>query len=170
MAQGDGVLERPFTAFNFKVVFTREGQDTPLCDAAFAECDGLEMTMEPKTFQEGGNNVSQIHLVGPVTYGQLSLKRGMTASFDLWTWFDEVAQRSGYGERVDGVVVMLGSRRSPETTEGGEEVPAVFPTFLLSGCLPVRIKAPTLNASDGEVAIEELEVAYERLQLVKPQV
>lgn len=157
-------VERPFTAFNFKVVFTREGQDEPLCGGAFAECDGLEVTMQPKTIQEGGNNVSQIHLVGPLTYGQLSLKRGMTSSLDLWTWYDDVCQRENYGLRVDGVVVMLASQRAPEDAGGGEVEQA---TFLLSRCLPVRIKAPALSAKDGQIAIEELQVAYERLKIVR---
>jgi phage tail-like protein len=164
MPNGDGVLERPFTAFNFRVVFTREGESDPLCHGAFAECDGLEVTMEPKTYREGGNNVSQIHLVGPVSYGQLSLKRGMTSSFDLWTWYDDVLTRADHGLRLDGIVVMLGSQRAPEE-EGGDEVEQA--TFFLSRCLPVRIKAPALSAKDGQIAIEELTVAYERLKILK---
>lgn len=168
MAEENGTIERPFTAFNFKVVFTRENEDRPLCEAAFSECDGLEVTMEPKTFREGGNNVSQIHLVGPVTYGQLSLKRGMTSSFDLWTWYDDVLQRPNHGLRVDGMVVMLASRRTPkEEREEGSAGGREQVTFLLSRCLPVRIKAPALSAADGQVAIEELQVAYERLKIVK---
>jgi phage tail-like protein len=160
----EGLLERPFTAFNFRVVFTREGESEPLCQAAFAECDGLEVTMEPKTYREGGNNVTQIHLVGPVGYGQLSLKRGMTSAFDLWTWYDDVLTRAHHGLRLDGIVVMLGSQRAPEDEGGGDVEQA---TFLLSRCLPVRIKAPALNAKDGQVAIEELTVAYERMKILK---
>lgn len=163
MADEQANIERPFTAFNFKVVFTREGEDEPLCAAAFAECDGLEVTMQPKTIQEGGNNVTQIHLVGPLTYGQLSLKRGMTSAFDLWTWYDDVCRREHYGLRVDGIVVMLASQRAPEEEGAGEVEQA---TFLLSRCLPVRIKAPALNAKDGQIAVEELQVAYERLKIV----
>src|SRR5207249_8730015 len=56
----------------------------------FAECDGLEMTMEVKTIKEGGANGRLIRLIGPVNYGQLTLKRGMTANFDLWNWFTQV--------------------------------------------------------------------------------
>jgi len=35
--------------------------------------------------------------------------------------------------------------------------------FLLDRCLPVKLKAPALNAKDGVVAIEELQLAYESL-------
>jgi hypothetical protein len=36
---------------------------------------------------------------------------------------------------------------------------------VLSRCLPVKIKAPALNAKDGLIAVEELQVAYESLEL-----
>jgi len=33
----------PFTAFNFRVEITLPGASAPLCEAAFAECDGMEI-------------------------------------------------------------------------------------------------------------------------------
>jgi hypothetical protein len=57
-----------FTTFNFRVEITVPGINGFLCEAAFAECDGLEMTMEPKTFTEGGNNIGQVHLAGAVSF------------------------------------------------------------------------------------------------------
>lgn len=162
MPEESKLQPRPFTTFNFKVELTLEGQSEPLCGAAFAECDGLEITMQPKTYQEGGNNTTQIHLVGPVTYGQLTLKRGMTDSFNLWSWFDDVMKRGQHGLRARGEVVLLASHRGA----GGEET--VRARFLLDRCLPVKLKAPALNARDGTVAIEEMQVAYERLKMLGP--
>ena len=149
----------PFTTFNFKVELTLDGETEPLCHAAFAECDGLEVSMQPKTYQEGGNNVEQIHLAGPVTYGQLSLKRGMTDSFGLWNWFDQTMHQGKYSLRARGVVTMLTS--DPGDSERGNE----HVRFLLTRCLPIKIKAPALNAKDGGVAVEEMQIAYERLQI-----
>lgn len=149
------MASRPFSAFNFRVTFTLEGASEPLCGGAFSEVDGLEMTMEPKTYQEGGNNLAQVHLPGPVAYSQLTLRRGMTEGFDLWRWFDRVLERE-LGLRVDGLVQIL------DSAVGG----APRASFLLSRCLPVKIKAPALNATDGAVAVEELQVAYERLRLL----
>ncbi len=98
MATDDSDIDStyPFTSFNFLVSLTLAqpglpGTATPLCNGEFTECDGLDMTIEPKTYREGGNNTRQIHLVGPVTYGNLSLKRGMTANQDLWKWFNAAA-------------------------------------------------------------------------------
>ncbi len=148
----------PFTTFNFKVELTLDGESTPLSSAAFAECDGLEITMQPKTYQEGGNLGEQIHLVGPVSYGQLTLKRGMTDSFDLWTWLDRVVHQGEYQLRASGVIVMLSSDGQTEQVH-----------YQISRCLPVKIKGAALNAKDGQVAIEELQIVYERLQIRNPQ-
>ena len=50
----------------------------------------------------------------------------------------------------------------------GNELLAILlkATFRLSRCVPVKLKAPALNAKDGIVAIEELQLAYESLELV----
>ena len=54
-----------FNVYSFKVEFFDRGGggqqqggegSEPLYEAAFSEVDGLEITMEPKTIQEGGNN------------------------------------------------------------------------------------------------------------------
>ena len=72
-----------FTAFNFLVEIQVPDLSEMVCEGGFAECDGLEMSIAPKTIREGGNNNRQIHLAGPVSYGQLTLKRGMTKNLDL---------------------------------------------------------------------------------------
>jgi len=142
-----------FTAFRFDVQLTIKNPQrfqlpTTLCDAAFAECGGLEMTMEPKTIQEGGNNTQQIHLVGPVSYGTLALKRGMTSSLDLWKWFSVAVSGQGRGTTAKGLVTMKDGAGNPQVR------------FRLTGCLPVKMKAPALNAKEGLLAIEEMEIAY----------
>jgi phage tail-like protein len=144
---------QPFTAFNFRVEITLDDGAAPLCDAAFSECDGLEMTMDVKTIREGGNNGMQVRLTGPTAYGTLTLKRGMSEGFDLWAWFDRVQREPGL--RASAEVLLLGSSPAQQRAR-----------FLLKRCLPVKVKAPALNAKDGLLAIEELQVAYESLTLV----
>ncbi len=154
---------RPFTTFNFHVAFTLPGKGKEVCEAEFSECSGLEMNMEIKTIKEGGNNGEQIHLAGPLTYGQLTLKRGMTSNFDLWEWFENVQNQRNL--RVDGEIQMLSSlRMAKEQNPPGKKNKDVV--FKLSNCLPMKIVAPGLNAIDGNIAIEEVQIAYERLQRV----
>ena len=45
--------------------------------------------------------------------------------------------------------------------EDSDGTPAVV--FSLEECLPVKMRAPSLNARDGLVAIEELGLVYRRL-------
>src|SRR6266487_5182314 len=97
----------PFTAFNFAVEIEVPGVSQKVCNASFSECDGLEMTMEVKTIREGGNNGEQIRLTGPLSYGQLTLKRGMTANFDLWDWFNRMLQPGGAKIRAKTAEVVL---------------------------------------------------------------
>ncbi|HEV8549207.1 MAG TPA: phage tail protein, partial [Polyangiaceae bacterium] len=142
----------PFTSFNFAVDINVPDVSSRVCNGAFAECDGLELTMEVKTIREGGNNGRQLRLTGPLNFGQLTLKRGMTAGFDLWKWMNGVLANPGL--RADAEVVVLGP-------DGREE----RARFILSRCVPIKLKAPPLNAKDGLVAVEELQLAYESLEL-----
>lgn len=145
-------VNAPFVAFNFSVEIRVDGVAMQICDAAFAECDGLEITMDVKTIREGGNNGKQIRLTGPYNYGQVTLKRGMTATFDLWKWVDLMLTKPA--TRADADVVLFDADGATERAR-----------FRLKRCVPVKLKAPPLNAKDGMVAVEELQLAYESLTL-----
>ncbi|SDW50932.1 conserved hypothetical phage tail region protein [Albimonas donghaensis] len=144
----------PYSAFNFKVRLQLDGESRPLCEGAFSEVSGLEMSMDAETIREGGGNLRQIHLAGPVSYGNLTLKRGMTEGLDLWRWFREVNARRDL--RASGEIAVLSADRETETLR-----------FALTGCLPLKLKAPPLNATDGTIAIEEMQIAYETLDIAE---
>jgi len=146
---------RPFTTFNFLVEIGVSGVSNTICSAAFSDVDGLEMSIEPKTIREGGRNTGPVHMAGGVGYGQLSLKRGMTANFDLWSWFEAVATPGGGGLRGSATIVMVAGDGSTQAQ------------FQLTNCLPIKLKAPALNAKDGLIAIEEMSILYESMTLVQ---
>lgn len=154
-----------FTTYRFEVQLELDNPqqfDLPkmLCDAAFSEVDGLEMTMEPKTIREGGNNTQQIHLAGPVSYGNLTLKRGMTSTLDLWEWFSVAAtgkeDGAGRGAKARGLITMRDMAGNARLY------------IKVRGCLPIKIKAPPLNAADGLVAVEEMQIAYSSFTVELP--
>jgi phage tail-like protein len=74
----------------------------------------------------------------------------MTSNMDLWKWFEKVQQNRSL--RAAGTIRMKSSDRSRTDV-----------TYTITGCLPVKLKAPALNGKDGTIAIEELGVAYETL-------
>jgi phage tail-like protein len=143
-------VSEPFTAYSFRVDIVLPGAGEPLCGAAFAECDGLELRLDVRSLREGGNNAGPVLLTGPASYGEVTLRRGMTESFDLWDWCGAVMRDPSL--RADAVVTVL----APDHD-------AVNARFRLRRCLPVRLKAPRLDAVDGVVAIEELQLACEAL-------
>lgn len=142
----------PFSAFNFEIRITKEGSKSMLCGGAFSDCDGLEMTMDVKTIRQGGDNARQIRLAGPASFGQVTLKRGMTEGFDLFTWINQTIADPGL--RADVQIVMRATNKDTQTA-----------SFHLERCLPVKFKAPALNAREGIVAIEELQLAYETMRV-----
>lgn len=151
-------MTTPFTAFRFEVVLDLDqptaGLASPLCDAAFAECDGLEMTMEPKIVESASVTNRQQRLIGPMKYGQITLKRGMTSNLQLWQWFAQT--RPGSVLTAHGQITMWDTDGTPVVQ------------FTLQGCLPVKMRAPSLNAREGLVAIEELGLVCEQFSVGPP--
>lgn len=154
----------PFHVFRFAVSFTRAtlpgaqaqpASQVALCSGAFAECSGLEATMEPKVIKVGGANYGPAQRVGPVTFATVVLKRGMTPTRDLWKWFQMVAG-GAYSYRLDARITMQ--------SHSGEPVL----TWVLDRALPVKFKAADLNAKGTEIGIEELHLAHEGLRLEVP--
>lgn len=152
----------PVHIFRFQVDFQTDplkptGAGTPisLCSGAFADCTGLEATMEPKVIREGGRNYGAAQRVGPVTFGTVILKRGMTSSRDLWKWF-ELVSTGGYAYRLAAIVTLFNT--------AGESVLA----WKLQKALPVKFKAADLSAKGSDIGIEELHLAHEGLTLVDP--
>jgi phage tail-like protein len=154
----------PLHTFRFHVSFARASLpgapakpagEVALCGGAFAECTGLEATMEPKVIKAGGANYGPAQRVGPVTFATVVLKRGMTTTRDLWTWFQMVAG-GAYSVRLDVRITMQSANARPVLT------------WVLERALPVKFKAADLNAKGTEVGIEELHLAHEGLRLELP--
>lgn len=148
------IEDRPWNTFNFVVEIVPTGDSKPLCDAAFAECDGLEMTMDVQTIRSGGANDRVWRVPAVINYTNLTLKRGMTANLELWKWFHRSIDNPYL--RADAEVVMLGDNGSQELAR-----------FRLSRCIPIKLKAPALNAKDGAIAIEEFQLAYDKFTVVE---
>ncbi|QSA98393.1 phage tail protein [Methylococcus sp. EFPC2] len=164
MADTDDIPEnrlRPLHVFRFKVEFRRDNTDrnfraagsVPLCSGAFAECTGLEATMEPKLIKAGGINYGAVQRPGRVSFATVVLKRGMTTTRDLWDWFQMVNLKGAYAYRLAVDI----------TLEDNAGKPAI--QWSLARALPVKFKAADLNAKGGEIGVEELHLAHEGLYM-----
>ena len=79
------------------------------------------------------------------------LKRGVANSPALWEWFEQV--RQGTLDRRDIIVTLLNEERQPVVV------------WKLRRCLPIKYVGPTLSAAESDVAIEEIELAVEGLDI-----
>lgn len=151
----------PLIPFRFHVRFSQtsqgaqQGNEVDICSGAFAECSGLEATMEPKVIRAGGMNHVPSQRVGQVSFATVVLKRGMTSTRHLWKWFEMVSS-GAYATRMDVEIDVQNA--------AGETVL----TWGLSQCMPVKFKAADLNAKGTEVAVEELHLVHEGLSLITP--
>ena len=152
----------PFIPFRFHVNFTSVavggagsgGGKT--WEAAFSECTGLEATMEPKVIKPGGSNYGAAQRVGPVTFGTVILKRGMTRNRSAWGFFSHVNELGKSASRLNVKITV--------EAPADQDVSTAL-TIELTRALPVKFKCADLNARASEVAIEELHLAHEGLSL-----
>lgn len=151
----DALALVPLPVFRFQVRFKRvagSGGSEDVCGGAFAECTGLESTMEPKVIKAGGQNYGALQRPGPVSFATVVLKRGMTRTPDLFRWYQLVAG-GAYALRLSAEIAVMDTDGQPALTWG------------LDRCLPIKFKAADLNARGAEIGIEELHLAHEGLRL-----
>jgi phage tail-like protein len=156
----------PFHLFRFAVEFRREGDpDLDICRGAFAECTGLEATMETKTIKAGGANFGAYQRAGRVTFATVILKRGITTSRDLWKWFSAVNEQGKYAVRLDVTITVGGHSETPAPpgNPGAKAPTEPGITVRLFRAMPVKFKCGDLNAKAPEVGIEELHLVHEGL-------
>lgn len=125
--------------------------------AGFSEVSGLEVTMEPESYREGGSNF--VHqLPTRLEYSNVVLKRGMTDDMDLWSWMKQAADDppSPNGRERKLVRIFLQDSRGKESI-GWE----------CKDALPVRWAGPELSGSGGAVAVETLELAHHGLSNIE---
>lgn len=144
----------PLHIFRFRVEVSNDsltsgpqGQPTVM---DFAECTGLEATMEPKTIKEGGRNYGAAQRTGAVTFATVVLKRGVSEDRGMWNIFN-AAVSGQYAPRLRVTISMLDGDLNP-----------LF-GWQLAYAMPVKFKFADFNAKGTEVGIEELHFVHEGL-------
>lgn len=157
------VAIREFIPFRFVVTLYPEGgkDKTPLCAGAFSEVSGFDFTMTPKTIQEGGRNWGEVQLAGNTKFAPITLKRGITSLKDLYQWFDITSRQANYALRLCGQIDVF-----DRSMNGKEEVKKPVLRWTLARAMAVKFKGPDLSATASQVAVEELQLVHEGLELI----
>jgi phage tail-like protein len=125
--------------------------------AGFAECSGLQMETKVFEYKEGGRNETTLKFPETTTYGNITLKRGITASNELIDWqFDVVNGTFSTNPRPQSA--------QPLAVVLQDELGTAVKRWNLIRAFPVKWTGPDLKATGSEVAIETLEIAHEGIE------
>jgi len=131
--------------YNFKVEI--EG----VTQAAFKNVEGLDAETEVIEYQDGDDIVLRKR-PGRTKYSNIVLKRGYVASDELWRWRETVIK--GKVERKSGSIILC--------NDTGNEVMR----YNFFEAWPAKWKGMQLDGKGTDVAVEEIELAVEKLERV----
>src|SRR5215472_19206211 len=144
--------DRPYVQFNFLVDLGTGNTDGP--DAGFQEISnvGMEVTVaEYRNGNEKENSVRKITGLNKAT--DVTMKRGVIGSLDLYNWLNQI--RNGDQIALRTIVIQLQN----------EDHTAVVQEWKLLRARIIKHTSGPLNAKGTDVAMEELVLAYERLEM-----
>lgn len=118
----------------------------------FTEVQGLEVSVEVATYNEGGVNGFTHQLPGRISYPNLVLKRGVTWDNNLIEWFDNT---SGANFLATGKVVRESAAVTMISGTGQR-----LRSWVLYDAMPVKWSGPSLANDQDAVPTEELEVIH----------
>lgn len=142
----------PYSQFNFQVTIGDEGAERP--QAGFQEVAGLGMEITVAEYRAGNSlENSPTKVTGTYKVPDITLKRGLMGYLDLYAWLDEV--RNGAQDQLRTVKIDLMS----------EDRASVAMSWKLLKARPTKYTGPGLNGKGTDVAVEEIVLAAERIEL-----
>lgn len=123
-----------------------------IADSRFLECSGLGSEVAVIEYREGaGTTTAARKLPGRASYSDITLKRGITESRELYNW--HLAALQGQIQRRQGVIHLL--------DDEGHDVAR----WIFRDAWPRKWEGPELNAMGNEVAMETFVITCESLQM-----
>jgi phage tail-like protein len=144
--------ENPYSNYCYLVNLGTGDPQSP--QAGFSEIILPDTSIDVIEYRTGNDrDASARKLPGRVKYGNVTLKRGVIGSLDLYEWLDQI--RNGDRNAFRNVTIQL---QSEDRTE-------IVLTWKFKKAWPVRYSFSPLLAKGKEVLIESLELAFDRLDM-----
>lgn len=142
----------PYSAFNFLVNLNGPLQPEELL-GGFSDVSGIGTEITIAEYRNGNELPNHVRKVpGVHKVSDVTLKRGIVSSQDLWAWIEDVRLNGVSGQR-DAVTITM-------RDEAGIDVQS----WTLRGVVPMKYTGPTLAAKGGgDVAMEELVLSAEAI-------
>jgi phage tail-like protein len=144
--------ERPYAQFIFLVDLGTGNTEGP--EAGFQECSEIGMSVDVIEYRNGNEKENNPRkLTGLARVSDVTLKRGIIGSLELYQWLDQI--RNGDAAAYRTVTIQL---------QNEDHTAAVQTWKLLRARITKHTSGP-FNAKGSDVVMEELTLAYERLEL-----
>lgn len=143
----------PFPQYNY-LVDLKSDRDPQKPLGGFAEVSGLKTELHISEYRDGNDANPHVHKYpGMHTVGDVTLKRGVVDSSDLWEWITD-ARTTGVDAQRDVTITLRDEASNP------------VQIYKLYGVTPKGLNGPALNAKgSGDLAIEELVLAVEGYEI-----
>jgi phage tail-like protein len=144
--------DRPYTQFNFLVDLGDGVTEGP--SAGFQAVSAISTEVAVTEYRTGNSKENSVRkITGLNKATDVTLKRGIIGSLSLYQWLNDI--RNGNQNALRTVTIQL---QNEDHTE-------VVQTWKLLRARIIKHTSGPLNARASEVAIEEIVLAYERLEL-----
>lgn len=91
---------------------------------------------------------------GRLTWGDITLKRGITDNMDFWNWRNLVQTGQIASARTNGTITMYDQTGSP------------IASWTVTNAWPSKISGPDLGSEDNNIGMEEVVIVYESFERV----
>jgi phage tail-like protein len=144
--------ERPYVQFNFLVDLGTGNTNGP--EAGFQEISGIGMEVTVAEYRNGNHKENSVmKITGMNKSTDVTMKRGVIGSLNLYQWLNDI--RNGSESSLRTVTIQLQN----------EDHTDVVATWKLMRARIIKHTSGPLNAKGTDVAMEELVLAYERLEM-----
>lgn len=144
--------DRPYVQFNFLVDLGDGVTEGP--QAGFQELSGIGMEVTVSEYRNGNHKENSVMKVtGMNKQTDVTAKRGVIGALNLYKWLDQI--RNGDQNAMRTVTISLQN----------EDHTAVVQTWKLLRARIIKHTSGPFNAKGTDVAMEELVLAYERLEM-----
>lgn len=122
----------------------------------FSECSGLgsETEVVENKLMAANNQTIVRKIPGRLKWGDITLKRGITANMDFWDWRKTVEDGNVSSARLAGSIYM-------HSQEGD-----IIAQWDFEQGWPSKISGPTVKADSNEIGVEELTIVHEGIKRV----
>jgi phage tail-like protein len=146
------IRDQPYLQFNFLVDLGDGNTEGP--SAGFQECSAIEMEVSVVEYRNGNDRENEVRkLTGLARVSDVTLERGVIGVLNLYNWLNDI--RNGNQNAVRTVTIQLQN----------EDHTAVVQTWRLLRARIIKLASGPFNAKGTDVAIEEIVIAYERLEI-----